>query len=112
MEHQLRSPEGRRAIHAAKPALRLESDRFLGFHKAYLSRVVFAADTLTLALARYDSRLTDPAFAGSVSPSYPRRHADTPSTPSTPPRRYADTPIRRYADTPSRQVSQPLLLRC
>ncbi len=70
MEHQLRSPEGRRRYFAAKPALRFKSDRFLGFHKAYLSRVVFAADTLTLDLAGRDSRLTDPAFAGSVSPSY------------------------------------------
>ena len=29
--------------------------------------MAFAADTLTLALARHDSRLTDPAFAGSAA---------------------------------------------
>ena len=59
--------------------------------KRTLRAVVFArdalTDTLTLTLARHDSSLTDPAFAGSVSP-YPRP-----------------------GPTPSGQILQPLLLR-
>ena len=95
MEHQLRSPEGRRRYSrrqaSAPPRIR-QVPRFS-------QSVPFArglwADTLTLALARHDSRLTDPAFAGSVSPAPIRRYADTPS------RRHAATPSRRHAKYPN-----------
>jgi hypothetical protein len=89
MEHQLRSPEGRRRYLRRQASAPLQIRQVPRFSQSVPFARGLWADTLTLALPRHDSRLTDPAFAGSVSP-YPRRDADT----------------------PSRQVPQPLLLRC
>jgi hypothetical protein len=94
MEHQLRSPEGRRRHLRRQASAPLQIRQVPRFSQSVPFARGLWTDTLTVSLPHHDSRLTDPAFAGSVSP-YPRRDADTP------PRRYAVTPSRRHAKYPN-----------